>query len=143
MPIAKKLPVEYQIGIENLDIQHYTIIATLEEIVKFQKKGTDCHEAIGITIAHLFSYAKNHLDYEERLMKKVAYPELSDHLEQHELFRQKIDEIITLSEHYTNKKVILNSAAVFIKDWFLNHICSVDLEFATYYNEKKAEAKPI
>jgi len=130
----KRMPLEYRTGINELDKQHSSIVRTLEELIlTIGDKGSDDSTALISLIQDVYAYSKNHLAYEEELMKKVNYPGLNDHLAQHAIFRAKLKDIIHTED---SPEEVLRDAAEFLKDWFLKHICNVDFKFAEFYREQ-------
>lgn len=137
MKAFKRLPSKYSVGNDKIDLQHAQIIALLDEVLDVIKEGGTKEaykeERIVEIIRDLNSYITNHLNYEERLMDKAKYPYIAAHLDLHSTFRKKLKEI-AISKKPTN--AVLHDIAKFLRDWFVNHIGEIDLQYAKYLKKK-------
>ncbi len=83
--------------------------------------------------AALHKYTQNHFTYEERYMEKMAYPDLEGHKNIHKNFIMRMMKIqkgaIKMRQE---KNTMLKETAVFLKDWFLNHILIEDKKYVEF-----------
>jgi hemerythrin-like metal-binding protein len=70
-------------------------------------------------------------------MEKSNFPEIEEHLNQHELFMQKIEEFkVTLNyENKTLSKQMLD----FLQKWFLNHIPEYDRLYIDHIKQNRTK----
>ncbi len=132
MKTFKQLPDNYRLGISSVDKQHAQIIALLEDTVKSKNmSGLERETIINDIILDLKTYAKNHFQHEESLMKKIHYVDIDKHIESHKVFIEKLSSFQTNTNRYKEKEI--NDLVVFLKDWFLEHINKVDRKYIAMY----------
>ncbi len=115
------------IGIEELDRQHRSFLECLN----------DCHtqvsndERAGIDpelLARLKAYAVQHFQAEEELMRFFGYTEMGSQKRQHEYF---VSQIAALeAAHAKGVAGEARSVLTFLRDWFLEHVLTLDKKFA-------------
>lgn len=128
----KQLPPAYSLGIQNIDIQHAKIINVLEDASKAKHfSGLDREKIINDILIELKTYASTHFQYEENLMKTINFDDFENHIRYHRTFISKIVEFQKNPDRYNEKKI--KELAVFLKDWFLEHINKIDRQYMAMY----------
>lgn len=136
----KELPIEYRVGIDGLDKQHAEILQILSNIVQRIKEPHNTNlPSTDEILEDLKHYAKVHFSYEEKLMRKAEYDKIEAHIGQHKIFIDKITE----AQHLEDKNQMTHELAIFIKDWFINHINKVDKNTVMRMREMRKEAIKI
>lgn len=118
----------YTIGHPTIDSQHkelFTIINDLENCFD--------QDTVKITILHLYRYTREHFAAEERLMKKVNYPNLAEHRALHEELIEELNEIV---EKKFNALSNLTKLQEFLYKWLVDHILTRDMDLAHILEEK-------
>lgn len=113
----------YLTGFEEIDTQHKVLIDLLNKLSgAFDKQGETVNlESI---ISELSDYTDYHFSFEEANMEKVDYPEYAQHKEQHDYFRNKVNEF---KSKYEKGEVYIKVALIIhLRDWIIDHICKVD-----------------
>lgn len=83
-------------GIEAIDMQHQKFYALLNELRLYNTNRDDNLAIINI-IDELKAYAVYHFELEKRIMTKSRFPRIEAHLQQHNIFVQKVDELNSLT----------------------------------------------
>ncbi|MTV49271.1 bacteriohemerythrin [Heliobacillus mobilis] len=125
---------KYSVNVIELDKEHKRLLEMLNELHSAMKLGKS-RELVEKLVNEAVDYCDKHLDHEEDLMKRCNYSGLSEHLKQHEIFRQKVTGFkLSLKKNNYTLSVGLIS---FFKDWFINHICTEDKKYSTNINNCK------
>lgn len=116
----------YGVGCRELDDQHSTILAIINDLYLTLQSGKE-REAIKGLLDRLVQYTVDHFQREEELMEEFDYPELAQHKELHERMTEKT---IAFRTHFceTTAKDLL----VFLKKWWVSHICQTDKQYSPY-----------
>lgn len=119
----------YATGFESIDSQHKKLIDILNKLLcvfDTNKEKID----LGALISELVDYTEYHFGFEEENMRNIDYPELAQHVEQHNYFRKKIYEF---KEKYEKGEVYIKVALIIhLKDWIIEHICKVDARLGKF-----------
>jgi hemerythrin-like metal-binding protein len=138
----KHVPVKYQVGIPNWDLQHAELMALHHEAAQTTKKAKALRQKHIIKVVEeIQQYSKKHFEYEENKMNRANFPEadITEHLKEHSIFTKEMDELKRSLEVYEDFQVEMLTS--FIKDWFLNHIHTIDRKLADFIlqQEKKSD----
>lgn len=122
---------ELSVNIETIDQQHQKLINMINEFYdEITKKSNK--ELIAELIHKMKAYATEHFRAEEKLFKELDYDDVEDHIKQHEHFIKKVE---NLEQRYKNGKLILSiEITEFLKNWLVNHIQKIDIEYAKQYS---------
>lgn len=136
---------KYLLHIDEIDKQHqhyFSICSKLASLCEVARSGKAV--SIGqllISIFELRSYAFKHFIAEESLLVKYNYPKSFSHIEQHDLYLEKIREFTKKVKNYHKKsaeladKGLLNEAedlSEFALDWWSRHIMEKDSHYADF-----------
>jgi hemerythrin-like metal-binding protein len=75
-----------------------------------------------------------HFAHEEALMRRANYPEIREHVAQHNILLNKLNEI---APQIADGTLDLSVWRTFLSDWLLNHIATVDTKLAQYIEGKE------
>jgi len=112
----------YSIGIEEIDSQHERLLEILNSLNEVRKEK-NINELIEI-FENLICYAKEHFETEENYMDKTIYSDYEFHKKEHDFFVKELEKIE--KELVENNVYVGLSMAIFLKDWFVNHILKTD-----------------
>ena len=136
-----ELPSQYRLNHEKIDAQHAQLFACLmhmNQLLKNEdkKNNKQIEEAMNDVLRFLRGYAQNHFHYEESIMKKTHDPNFEQHQKFHNEF---LNDIIALqlkgAKNHKSKMAILGEIALFIKNWYLNHILHEDKKIVDFEKE--------
>ena len=123
----------YEIGIEKIDAQHKDLVEIIANLFNSMKVGLGYKE-IENTIGKLRDYSNYHFTEEEKLMKEINYPKISEHIEVHSYFTEIVEDFY---KRYKEGEIALTIKMLdFLKNWLLNHISTMDKEIAIFMAEK-------
>jgi len=113
----------FSVNIPEIDDQHKIIVDLLNELYNaFMNKEHD--KKLGEIIKKLSEYANFHFNTEEKYFSKFPDESITNHLEQHEDFKKKIESYKNLySKDISSLTFIIMQ---FIKGWLINHISGTD-----------------
>lgn len=115
----------FMFGIETIDTEHQRLIGIFNRMI--EKASKNEFADFRKIVEELEEYSHYHFNTEETLMKKADFDEIEEHIFQHQIFRQKINDFRTsvLFESSTLKTDIVN----FLRKWFLKHIMEEDSKY--------------
>ncbi|MHC1789572.1 bacteriohemerythrin [Solidesulfovibrio sp.] len=126
------------VGIDEIDSQHKSIIALINELATLQGSGDEATAAKALRF--LRAYLHDHFELETELMLDLAYPQLKEHRQQHELF---IDHVIFFEiekEFGVVTDQMLADILAFLQDWFLTHITREDKALGVFVRTQSLSA---
>ena len=114
----------FKIGDAEIDAQHQRLFAIINRFL----------EAVGDaevkrTAMSLYEYTREHFDHEERLMRRIKYPEVSAHVGQHNLL---ISQLNAVSLKIADGTLVRQQLESFVAGWLDDHIKNYDLKLAAY-----------
>lgn len=125
----------YSVIFEGIDEQHKELISIIQEVeAAINAKWYHFKDVIDV-VNKLDAYIKDHLAYEEELMKKYAYPDIDRHLSEHNVLRYKI-----LSINYDNiseTKEFFIDTYTYLSNWLINHILKTDKALGEFLVSKE------
>ncbi len=109
----------------------FAIINRLHASLKAEKSK----EVLSSLLKELLEYTKFHFKSEEQLMKSYQYSGLSEQLDQHRKFE---DKIAGVKKDFEAGKTLTLSADLmnFLKDWLLKHILIIDKKYSDFFNQQ-------
>jgi hemerythrin len=120
----------YSVDDAEMDKHHARII----EILNILNNSADTEGLVPIVIDELKEYLNYHFSAEEKIMKQYNYPDLQDHLIEHEGF---VTQVKKISEYDAEDKLKANMIVNFLTHWLIQHILGSDKEAFTYINSEK------
>ena len=122
----------HSIGIPIIDNQHkelFLITNQLHDILGLEHYQK---EALKI-LKKLYAYTSYHFVSEEALLREYKYPEMNDHIKNHNSFREKIKEYL---ENVREKQNFpLETLQDYLVEWILKHIQGSDVKYAEFFRE--------
>lgn len=112
----------YLTGDSVIDQQHQQLVGTINECI-------ECIETNGDTIKFipkLISITNQHLSYEEEFLTEIGYPNLTTHFEEHQAYRDEINQALSASDTITAKQIDSMS------EWWSNHILQSDMKYKIF-----------
>jgi len=87
---------EYSVGVVSLDEQHKTIVQLINRLIEHCEENVNS-EIISDIFNEMTKYIKQHLEYEESLLKENNYPDLIEHVASHTKY---IEEVLQSSNFF-------------------------------------------
>ena len=124
---------EYSVNIEQIDSQHKILVDMINQIyiAMHERKSQEILES---TLEGMISYAANHFLTEEHLMSKHGYPYLAGHKQEHDQFKEKINEYVSRVEN--GKRVLPLEIVLYLKEWLAKHILETDKNYMPFLSNK-------
>lgn len=133
---------EYELGHEEIDGQHQGMIDSLGRLHDLVMEGRD-KKAISELLIELENTIHEHFQFEEKLMHDYHYPFATDHIAQHNSYKNfffKLKKEIETNDGdpwYIGFRIKLSLA-----DWLLNHTNRDDRHLGRFLNERGAFKHP-
>ncbi|GBE29393.1 MAG TPA: bacteriohemerythrin [Euryarchaeota archaeon] len=124
---------KYSVGNDDLDGHHKAIISIINDLYSaIQQQSADSN--LKVLLDRLIKYTIYHFKYEEALMEKHSYPGLADHKIVHAQMVKKTTELVNQANNATmyHKDDVASSSMTFLKKWWLDHICVIDVKYKPF-----------
>ena len=127
---------KYSVKIPSIDAQHKKLVAIINELYSSMKAGKT-KDQLGKTLEDLVAYTKNHFSYEESLLEKADYGDLTEHKKQHVAF---VEKITAMCKQYEDGKLFMSiDICNFLQNWLIQHIQGTDQKYSQLLLEKGAK----
>jgi hemerythrin len=117
------------VGSDEMDQQHKKLIAIINALAACMDAEFDV-KLIETIVAQMLSYAQEHFEAEEQLMREIGFPELESHIEMHQNFRYRVMEF-SRPENINAKSCRL-TLLTYLSDWLTSHILTEDDKYHEY-----------
>jgi hemerythrin len=117
-------------GVAEIDVEHLTLIESIDELQEALKEGRGKEEVIG-TLNFLQNYVAIHFKHEEALQAEYDYPLIQEHKKLHLEF---IKEVANLALIVSDEQTTMNAMKVthFCMEWLKKHIGVEDRKLAEH-----------
>ena len=127
-----------ELSISNLKIddQHKKLIDIANNLLQAIHNNASKKEFS--TILHdLREYTVSHFNDEEEYMKSIGYPNLNQHVEEHQQIKRKVKDF----QHsvFLGENVDKNLLREMLKNWLIEHILNCDLQIKEFINSQNSE----
>ncbi len=127
-----------EIGIESLDVQHRFLIDVINEL-HLAVKHNEGNEVLLPMIEKLHDYADTHFSEEEELLEKHDFAGKLDHVQEHNEFIAKLDELKRKCE--SSGEALTIDIRNYLLSWFFHHIKVCDMEYKAFFQQIQVIAK--
>ena len=86
----------YSLGDAEIDAQHQTMFALVNALLAATEKSH-----LAAAVANLFKHTRDHFTHEETIMRKMDYPGMQAHVEQHNTLLSKLGNASELIANYS------------------------------------------
>jgi len=127
-------------GVAEIDEQHKRIVSKMNELIAAVREGRGVEECEEILL-FLKSYIPDHFAREKAIMKRLKYPYIEDHIDEHNAF---LEDFVMLASEYKRDGGSVRLARKLqrmLLDWFTSHISSTDKRLGDHIREKLASKK--
>lgn len=126
-------------GVKEIDIEHITLIETVDELYEAMQSGKGKEEVIS-TLNFLESYVKIHFKHEEALQVAYGYPDLHAHQDMHIKFVKQVENLSDLVEKNATTTNAMK-VTYLCMEWLKQHIGVEDKRLANYILTKREEGQ--
>jgi hemerythrin-like metal-binding protein len=126
--------LSFSVNVQEIDNQHKVLISIINEVVKMVKYQDYNFNGLYEIIVRLDQYITEHFQYEEQLMLEQDYPELEQHVKEHNQFRYDLGKFNILDVE--QPKNVIESWLVYLMNWLSIHIMNTDKRLGEYLNQK-------
>ncbi len=133
----------YSVGIPHIDEQHEKLVSYINKLHQAMLRDEE-DNVTGKILNELTDYTKIHFATEDDLMVKTGFSDhgavtrlqYERHKAEHAEFTRKITDMS--QKHYENKEYISVDLLTYLVEWLLNHIASIDKQYASFIKNKRA-----
>lgn len=134
MPLVEWKP-EYGVGSPEVDAQHRKLVDLINQLHGAMQAGAR-PAALQQIMNELVGYTRYHFDFEEKVMERAGYPDLSGHQRIH---RAMVAQVEKMREEAQSSRVGFSIKLMgFLKTWLTDHILGTDRKYAPYLEKVKA-----
>jgi len=126
---------DYSVGHVKIDDHHKHVIAIINNFYVAIQEGL-VQKELNKILEKLFKYTQFHFKLEERLMEKHQFPDFLKHKNIHDRMVQKTGAL--RRQNFHREDTTTSETMSFLKEWWLNHICIMDMQYKSYLPQKKA-----
>jgi hemerythrin len=123
---------EYRTNVAKMDEAHRLFFEKADLLYRKLSTGEDIGTDDALNF--LTGYAEEHFREEEKLMKKLSFPEFAHHKAQHDKFLKQLLEMGR--GHHNGKTRAGIDFTTFLRDWIVMHILTEDKKYGAFFNEK-------
>lgn len=126
-------PAEYSVKVGQFDMHHKKLVGFINQLYDCIQRG-EGDKAVKEVLGLLKDYTHYHFTAEERLLKHHHYPDAAEHIKQHELFVNKVEELV--KQYEAGQTTTPTDTLNFLKVWLLHHIKVVDRAYGDFFNAR-------
>jgi hemerythrin len=119
---------DFSVSVEQMDAQHKEFFAYLNRLFEALHAGEEEKAFKEITL-DLEDYIQSHFANEESMLSSISYPGLESQQNEHSYF---VNQIRSLRTNFHTQSKTAVYILQFMRDWFVNHILSEDMNYAAY-----------
>lgn len=125
------------VGVEEIDEQHRRLFAAFNDFVAACDGGKGKDEVTRL-FDFLDAYVVTHFAAEERLQRRLAFPDYERHREQHQKFMHDLADMKErLSSEGPSLPLVITTGRV-MAGWLIEHISGMDRNFGKFARERGA-----
>jgi hemerythrin len=124
---------KYSVQNSTIDDQHKRLIEMINELndAMMSRKGFEItNQVLNKTLDYTYYHFQNEAD----LMAKFSYPEMEQHLAQHQAFKTKVTTLKRQADEGDGS--VPRELLIYLRDWLLNHIVHVDKKLGLFLGEQ-------
>ena len=123
----------YATGIDSMDLQHQKLIELINTLYGVIRKN-EPSESIEDILNEMEKYAENHFRGEETLLMVNGYPDLSNHVDTHQKYLDKMK--MLMSESKKGNETTAKDTYAFLRQWWMEHILNEDNKYGEFLASK-------
>ncbi|OGQ98992.1 MAG: hypothetical protein A2521_06140, partial [Deltaproteobacteria bacterium RIFOXYD12_FULL_57_12] len=119
-----------QMNIRVIDNDHRMLVDIINALSDSLQKGEE-PTAISDHLKALSHYVEEHFAREEGFMEAAGYPQLREHMAQHQKLALTVYELIQINQEQPNQ-LRRPEVQAFLKTWLTDHILKNDMRYVPY-----------
>jgi hemerythrin len=121
----------FAIGVPEIDAQHEELF---ERAGRFAAavQASKPPDRLEELFAFLAEYALEHFELEERFMRRLGYPRLVQHMEEHVRLRRQLASLVPQWNTEGASQGVLLALVGFLSSWLADHVAGSDQQFADH-----------
>ena len=123
------------VNIEEIDNQHKNIFKLINNLHDKLRKGEGI-TVIKPTLNSLIEYVINHFSTEEKWMKKVNFPEIEKHTQEHQKYITEIKGLINKYEDRDRMPLLARDILISLGSWYRIHIEKYDIKIGQFLKDQ-------
>ena len=121
-----------RIGVVLIDNEHRLICAMINDLHKVAEAGQGIQkQVLERSLTDLLDAIRCHFVSEEQLLSEVGYPDYPAHQQLHRDLETALQQFQAKGEMVVNAELI-----DFLRHWFIEHLQSEDLKYATFLKNR-------
>ena len=112
---------KYNLGNEQVDLQHKKLFELVNGLVNACIDGTDADQ-LRETLDFLVNYTVRHFHFEEELQQQYDYPDYDRHKQLHEDFKKTVGELVERFNQNGSSAELSGDVNKIVVRWLINHI---------------------
>jgi hemerythrin-like metal-binding protein len=123
----------FSVGVVMLDEQHKYLIKVANQLIEAPKVTTNS-ETISWILSDMLKYAQVHFKSEENLLRRYGYPQLDQHITEHQAFKKQT--MSFFQEITVDVSTVPNTMLNYLCEWVVEHILSSDMAYKPFLQEQ-------
>ena len=120
------------LGVKEIDEQHAVLVGMINELHDVCSAGGG-EAAVADIVTELSSYTEYHFAAEEKWMHASGYPDVEQHMQQHEQFNARV--IDFLMNVVQSKQDVSEEVLDYLSSWLVAHIQGTDRKFGAFLKD--------
>ena len=121
------------VGVSEIDHQHQVLVGIINQLAELSEGEASLADRES-ALAQMKAYALGHFRFEAELMRQIAYPQMAEHLKEHEGFADKVQ--FLAGRMGSGDAPAVQEFLMFLRDWLVTHILDTDQKFGKALNAK-------
>jgi len=122
------------VKVELFDNHHKKLIDLINKLYQSMENGEGSSVLLPI-LEELIEYTAYHFSAEEEVFDKYGYPDMKNHVEQHQSFVKKAKDLH--SGLKAGSSVLTNEVLDFLQEWVVSHIMKTDFKYTEFLKDKE------
>lgn len=119
----------HSVDVPAIDDDHRALVTIINDLYEAIQVGCP-RRILGRILSRLADYAGQHFTREEQIMRHLSYPDLAEHLRQHEELIGRLSQIVF--EFETDQSSVAIHMIDLLRDWFEEHVEQHDAAFGRF-----------
>lgn len=130
------------VGVPELDDDHKGLLAVINEL-EAKSSGEADEQAVRRSLNWLLRYAQTHFAREQAVMTCCKFPMLSEHIDEHRDFVNRMHESITAFDENPNLAAaeIHDTLISYLENWWYHHILSEDMKYKPFAEQNLRQSR--
>jgi hemerythrin len=125
---------EYRIDNAVIDAQHKWLFDLAGRLLEFDQLSHDFEE-ISTVVLQLYQYMETHFEQEERLAKRIGYPQYDKQVKSHQQIVDQMNAMMTTCKSFTELRPKLHEI---FSQWVRQHVMTLDKDLALFIKNRQS-----